>query len=100
MSAIGYCGADSTANDARLSYARQVLTSGAPSPAEARNARIRILLHFRAEPLSWMLSYLKAISSISGAYLIAAKASTCSRKSGLDNCGAGTVLLSGEGGPK
>jgi hypothetical protein len=30
----------------------------------------------------------------------AAKASTCSRKSGLDNCGARTALLSGEGGPK
>src|SRR5688572_5142928 len=29
-----------------------------------------------------------------GTYLIAAKASTCSRKSGLDNCGARTVLLS------
>jgi hypothetical protein len=34
------------------------------------------------------------------AYLIAAKASTCSRKSGLDNCAVGTVLLSGEGLPK
>ena len=34
------------------------------------------------------------------AYLIAAKASTCNSKSGLDNCGARTVVLFGEGGPK
>jgi hypothetical protein len=35
-----------------------------------------------------------------GAHLIAAKASTCSRKSGCDNCCVATVLLSGEGVPK
>ena len=33
-------------------------------------------------------------------YLIAAKASTCNNKSGLDNCGARIVVLFGEGGPK
>lgn len=36
----------------------------------------------------------------SGAYLIVAKASIFNRKSGLDNCAAGTVLLSAEGLPK
>ena len=36
----------------------------------------------------------------SRAYLIVAKASTFNRKSGLDNCAAGTVLLSAEGLPK
>jgi hypothetical protein len=34
------------------------------------------------------------------AYLIAANASTCNSKSGLDNCGARIVVLFGEGGPK
>lgn len=33
-------------------------------------------------------------------YLIAAMPSTSTRKSGLDNCGSWTVLLSAEGGPK
>src|SRR5260370_9226891 len=33
-------------------------------------------------------------------YLIAAKASTCTSRSGLANCRTGTVALFGEGGPK
>ena len=33
-------------------------------------------------------------------YLVTATASTSRRMSGLDNCAARTVLLSGEGGPK
>ena len=60
----------------------------------------RRLLHFVAASLGWMLWRLPAIQSKFCSYLIAANASTCNNKSGLDNCGARIVVLFGEGGPK
>ena len=53
-----------------------------------------------ALPLGQVASAQKAGAPFSLRYWIAAKASTRTRKSGLANCGTGTVALSGEGGPK
>ena len=55
----------------------------------------RLEANVRAKP-----PHFATIRLIPSAYLIAAKASTCNKKSGLDNCGVGTILLLGEGGPK
>jgi hypothetical protein len=56
----------------------------------------------RSRSFSWQTIERPTVSACSlgdvilGAYLIAAKASTCTKKSGFDNCDLETVLLSGD----